>query len=288
MHKLAANSLAILVILSVVTTPVLPAYAQAAAQQQAGEVSARLPQGEIARTGATLAAEPGTDVLWDDLVTTNERGRVRITLGDGSTLNVGSESSLRVVQHDEQSRQTDLTLTFGKMRTRVQGLDQSKGQRFEIRTNTAVLGVIGTDFFVEVLATLTRIIVFEGVVLVRNINPNVRGEVRAGPGMVVLVYVDRPPLSPQQAEAAEAQRSIEETEVGEPLPVPEAVAELIGAPPVKKPGFWQRLYSNKLLFIGVVAAIAAVSISVPVAATTGGKKATGCSVPEPECPVSGP
>jgi len=278
--------LTILVILSVVTAPVLPAYAQAAQQPRAGEVSARLPQGQIARPGEELAADPGVDVLWQDLVTTNPRGRVRLTLGDGSVLNVGSDSSLRVVRSDEQSRQTDLTLTFGKMRTRVQGLDPGQGQRFEIRTNTAVLGVIGTDFFIEVLATLTRIIVYEGLVLVRNIDEDIRDRVTAGPGMVVLVYANQPPVVVQQVEASDLRRSIEDTEIGEALPISEEIAKILEAAPPERRTFWQQLTKNKWLFVGVVAAIATVSISVPLA--TGGKSATGCELPPPSCPVSGP
>jgi ferric-dicitrate binding protein FerR (iron transport regulator) len=172
------------------------------------------------------------------------------------------------------------------MRNRVQGLDTSRGERFEIRTNTAVLGVIGTDFFVEALATLTRIIVYEGLVLVRNINDDISDQVTAGPGMIVLVYADQPPVLTQQVEASDLRQSLEETEIGEELPIPEEVARILEAAPPERRTFWQQVTKNKWLFVGVVAAIATVSISVPLA--TGGKTATGCELPPPSCPVSGP
>ncbi len=282
MHKVTTKLIAVLICACVVIFPTTPAYGQALAQQ-AGEVSARLPQGQIERPGARLVADPGTDVFWDDLVTTDQRGRVRITLGDSSVLNVGSDSSLRVVRHNQQTRQTDMTLTFGKLRSRLQKLDPSRGERFEIRTNTAVLGVIGTHFFVEATATMTRVIVYEGIVLVRNISPAVRGERRVAVGFAVLIFADQPPLSPTPAEPAELVRSYEDTVVDEPVPTAQELIEgevpLLGAEPEKRT-FWQKLTKNKWLFFGAIAAIATVSIAVPVA--TGGKKAEGCSIPP--CP----
>ena len=259
--------LAVLLSACVVLAPILPADAQAA---RAGEVSARIPEASVSRPGQQLVADVGLPVEWNDLVETAARGRVRITLGDGSLLNVGSDSSLRVVQHDQQTRQTDLTLTFGKMRSRLQKL--SPGQRFEIRTNTAVLGVIGTDFFVEATATLTRVIVYEGMVLVRNINPRVAGQKRVGAGATILIYSDQPPLDPQLSAPVEVQESVDDTAVGEALP----------APPPGRAGVLKQLTRHKWLFIAAVAAIATVSIAVPLA--TGGTKATGCEVPAPSCP----
>lgn len=262
--------LAMLVNVSVALAPILPAYAQAA---RAGEVSARIPEASVSRTGLVQAADVGLPVEWNDLVVTAARGRVRITLGDGSLLNVGSDSRLLVVQHNQQSRETDLTLRLGKLRSRLQRL--SPGQRFEIRTNTAVVGVIGTDFFVEATATMTRVIVYEGMVLVRNINPSVAGEKRVAAGTSVLIYAGQPPFDPQATEPAEVLQSLDDTAVGEEP----------AAPVSARQGLWKRLTKNKKnkwLFIAAVAAIATVSIAVPLA--TGGTDATGCEVPEPSCP----
>lgn len=270
MKPMSREVVALLVGAAIVISPVAPVDAQAPpAGQRAGEVSAQLPQGQVARPGERLLANVGTAILWNDLVETDARGRVRITLGDASMLNVGSNSSLRVVQHEQQTRQTDLTLTFGKMRSRLQKL--GGGQRFEIRTNTAVIGVIGTDFFVEATATLTRVIVYEGMVLVRNINPAVPGERRVAAGAVVLIFADQPPFQPMTAEPAELTLSVEDTAVGEELPAPRARVSLM-----------KKLTKNKWLLVGLIAVVAAVSISVPLA--TGGTKASGCEVPSPSCP----
>ncbi|MGH9805455.1 MAG: hypothetical protein ACRD4D_09820, partial [Candidatus Acidiferrales bacterium] len=121
-------------------------------------------------------------------------------------------------------------------------------------------------------ATMTRVIVYEGMVLVRNINPSVAGEKRVAAGSSVLIYAGQLPFEPQATEPAEAQQSLDDTAVGEEL-----------APPVSaRKGLWKRLTKNKWLFIAAVAAIATVSIAVPLA--TGGTDATGCEVPEPSCP----
>lgn len=134
----------------------------------------------------------GTEVLCDDLVET--KARVLVTLDDGSILNVGSNSSLRVVQDNAQTRQTDLTLTFGKMRVRAQKL--STGQRFQVRTATAVLGVMGTDFFVLATGTQTQVIVYEGIVLVQNINAAILGTTQVFAGQQAVVNVGQPPSPP--------------------------------------------------------------------------------------------
>jgi ferric-dicitrate binding protein FerR (iron transport regulator) len=269
---------AILVAAALTLFPVLPANGQAVQPEPAGQVKARLPQGQIYRPAGSLFADPGTEVFWDDLVTTDRQGRMRIMLGDGSLLNIGSDSSLRILRHDKQSRQTNLTLTFGKLRSRLQSVDRNKGEQFTIRTNTAVLGVIGTDFYVEALATSTRVIVYEGLVFVRSIQPIITGVTLVGPGQKVFIHADQPPSAPEPAESAEMQRSIEETDVGESLEDSKAGIIL---PPPEGPSFWRR---NKWLLVGIAAAAAAVAIAVPLA--SGGTRATGCPLPPLECPIS--
>jgi hypothetical protein len=43
---------------------------------------------------------------WNDLLQTEHTGRVRAGLKDGSILSVGSDSELRIVQHDSAAQQT--------------------------------------------------------------------------------------------------------------------------------------------------------------------------------------
>lgn len=187
--------------------------------QKAGQVTASIPAGEIARSPSLIqAAEVGADVLWDDLVTTSPAGRVRLTLEDGSILNVGSNSSLRVVQHDAATQQTDLILTLGQMRVRATKLSKP-GSRFTIRTNTATLGVIGTDFWVMALGDRTIVIVFEGAVTVADIAAAI-ATIHVGPGQQVVVITGQPPGQPFPANPQDYQSALNDTNVGDPLPQP--------------------------------------------------------------------
>src|SRR5260370_1081373 len=85
----------------------IPADISAAPQsagQRAGEVSRVIPAVNIARSGKSITASAKTAVDWQDLVYTQVNARARIALDDGSVLNVGSESSMKVVKHDACAR----------------------------------------------------------------------------------------------------------------------------------------------------------------------------------------
>jgi len=139
-----------------------------AAGQRAGEVSRLIPAVNIARSGKTIPAAAKTAVNWQDLVNTQVNARARIALDDGSVLNVGSDSSIKVVKHDAGAQQTELELTYGKLRTQAQKIAKPDG-KFEVRTPAGVAGVVGTDFFLEYANNSMNVIVFEGQVKVCNL-----------------------------------------------------------------------------------------------------------------------
>jgi hypothetical protein len=207
-----------LLLVSLIASPGTPNLFSQATGQRAGEVAASIPVGEIGRNGDTMPTNVNAEIQWNDRVTTEARGRARLGLDDGSTLNVGSNSSLTVVQHNAASQETDLTLTFGQMRARTRL--QQPGGRFEVRTNTAVIGVIGTDFWVEATATMTRVIVFEGAVEVRSLGGSQRRR-RVGAGMWVTVASDQDPTAPSPPSEEDYHAAIADTEIGEALPIPE-------------------------------------------------------------------
>src|SRR5215470_2955840 len=140
-----------------------------AAGQRAGEVSRVIPAVNIARGAKTIPAAAKTAVNWQDLVNTQANARARIALDDGSVLNVGSDSSIKVVKHDAGAQQTELELTYGKLRTQAQKITKSDG-KFEVKTPAGVAGVVGTDFYVAFDNTTgtMNVIVFEGIVKVCN------------------------------------------------------------------------------------------------------------------------
>lgn len=101
----------------------------------------------------------------DDL-STSKSGRMRIELKDGSTLNVGSESDLKIVKHDPATGETSVDLAAGRLRSRVVKVRQSRS-KFEVMTPNATVAAIGTDFFLDVSHSRTHVIVYSGVVVVR-------------------------------------------------------------------------------------------------------------------------
>ncbi|MGH9788480.1 MAG: FecR family protein, partial [Candidatus Acidiferrales bacterium] len=152
----------------------LPLSVGAQAPDKAGEVSALLPVGRIQRgPNPPTEARLQDAVHWRDWFETEARGRARLALTDGSQINVGSEARFQVLRPQGTTEQTEVELQFGKIRNQVAG---APGKRFEVRTDTAVVGVIGTHFYISRAAGLTTVINFEGKVGVRNADTAVAGE----------------------------------------------------------------------------------------------------------------
>src|SRR5258707_7063355 len=170
------------------------------AGQRAGEVSRVIPAVSIARSGKTITASAKTAVDWQDLVNTQMNARARIALDDGSVLNVGSESSMKVVKHDAGAQQTELELSYGKLRTQAQKIAKPDG-KFEVRTPAGVAGVVGTDFFVEYANNTMNVIAFEGIVKVCNL-AGVCVMVKAGQMTHARTADKSGPLPPTQATLA--------------------------------------------------------------------------------------
>ena len=150
------------------TLVVPPDVAAQAAQQRAGQVSRLIPAVKIQRGAQQVTAAPQAPVFWQDVLNTQRLGRARVALDDGSVLNVGSESSLHVTKHDAGAQQTQLELTYGRIRSQAVRIVKPGGA-YEVRTPTGVAGVVGTDFYVSFLNGIMQIVVFEGMVKFCNL-----------------------------------------------------------------------------------------------------------------------
>ncbi len=113
------------------------------AQSLAGKVTREVPKGTIDRQGKELPLSLNDPVNWNETVHTENRGRLQITLNDGSVLSVGSRSQMKIVKSDAQNQQTDIDLIQGTVKADVQKVTK-QGGHFQIHTKTAVIGVIGT------------------------------------------------------------------------------------------------------------------------------------------------
>lgn len=144
---------------------VLPVLGQPqAAGQQAGQIDAMIPAASV-NSQVAQVKEP---LQWNDLLATEQNGRVRAGLADGSLLSLGSNSQLRIVQHDAASQQTSLEMDYGKVRSQVVKITKPGG-KFEIRTPNAVIGVIGTDLYAAFENGSTTVICYQGRVWVTPI-----------------------------------------------------------------------------------------------------------------------
>ncbi|HTR48625.1 MAG TPA: FecR domain-containing protein [Verrucomicrobiae bacterium] len=132
-----------------------------AAGQHAGQIEAMIP----AASRNDKPAKVKDELQWNDLLKTTKSGRVRAGLSDGSILSVGSDSQLRVVQHDAASQQTSLEMNYGKLRSQVEKITK-QGGKFEVKTPNAVIGAIGTDFYVGFASNKTTVICYQGKVAV--------------------------------------------------------------------------------------------------------------------------
>ncbi len=237
---------------------------------RAGEVSRLIPAVSIARGAKNITASPKTVVDWQDLVNTQANARARIALDDGSVLNVGSDSSLRVVKHDSGAQQTEMELTFGKLRTQAQKIAKPDG-KFEVRTPAGVAGVVGTDFYVafDNSTNTMNVVVFEGLVKVCNL-AGVCVIVKAGQMTAIRSQADSSPLPPSQAPISVLTAATLDTDIGNAAPVVEQ-AHHIG--------------KGTAIGLGILAGIPAVVVPVAVAH---GSHGTGSSAPVTGCSPNNP
>jgi hypothetical protein len=203
-----ARGLALLLSL-LITIPVDVFAEPQGAGQHAGEVSRVIPAVSIARGGKNITASAKTAVDWQDLVNTQANARARIALDDGSVLNVGSDTSLKVVKHDAGAQQTDLEVTVGKIRSQAQKISQPNG-KFEVHTPAGVAGVVGTDFYVAYENNVMTVIVFDGVVKVCNL-AGVCVAVKAGQLTTVRNGDSNGPATPSQANLSTLSEAIAST-----------------------------------------------------------------------------
>ncbi len=183
---------------SLVLGSLLAALATTAEAQKAGAVDAVRPQAIIQRGTAQLSAEKGTSVSWDDLLHTDTQGRLRVQLLDQSLITLGADSQVRVIRQAPSSDQSSLELAYGKIRMRL----VKQPQRFELRTATAVAGVIGTDFGADAsVPGTTHFICLEGEVRISSSDPDIHGSVICKGGYMTDVKAGQPPAEPTPATA---------------------------------------------------------------------------------------
>lgn len=227
--------------------------------QRAGQVDRLIPAVSIDRNTKIITASPKSVVDWEDLLNTQVNGRARVALDDGSVLNVGSESSLRVVKHDAGAQQTQLELTYGKLRSEAQKITKPDGN-FEVHTPAGVAGVVGTKFYTDydnTTQTMT-VLVYEGVVRVCNLQ-GVCVLVKAGQMSDVRRGDNSAPTGPVQAALDVLMAGVQSTEVG-------------GAPGAEPVQTVSHVGKGTIITVGILGALVP-AVVVPIVTQRGGSAA---------------
>ena len=207
---------------------ITPALADTADSQRAGEVKALIPA--ASRNTQPVKVKDGLE--WNDLLKTDSQGRLRVGLTDGSILSLGSSSELKVVQHDAVSQQTSTELNYGKLRNQVVKITKPDG-KYEVKTPNAVIGVVGTDFYVGYAGNQTTVICYVGKVAVTptagakvlksdNASPGSNSTVNLVAGQMVVIGPQVPPggYEASSTPAPVAEASLRDTNVpDQPLSV---------------------------------------------------------------------
>ena len=99
-------------------------------------------------------AKRGIRLYKGDTVMTLKYGKVRFKLNDGSILSLASETKLKLTQSvyekKKKRRSSFLQMALGKARFFVVKVLSFKRSEFKVKTPTAVCGVRGSDFILEV------------------------------------------------------------------------------------------------------------------------------------------
>ena len=193
-------------------------------------------------------------VYLNDSVRTKPQSKVKLAFKDGSELNLGHNSEVKITEFHynpaEKLQQSTFQAARGIVRAKVGKLKNPKS-RFEIRTATAICGVMGTEYVVEIPgAGLTKVSSIKDNVVARNVDPKIAGETKLGSKQTCEIPAGKAPGPAKDAGKASVLALIESTTIVRG-----------GA------GFWGGAsIATKAAVIGGGAAVVGTGITVPVVA----------------------
>ncbi len=96
-----------------------------------------------------------------DTLRTFDRGRLRLSLNDGSIITIASDSRLTISRSvynpAEKERSSFIDMGIGKVRFWIKKMVGFDRPEFKVKTRTAILGVRGSDFIVRAGADFTEV-----------------------------------------------------------------------------------------------------------------------------------
>jgi len=132
---------------------------------------------DVMRSGQlpAIPAKLGDGMQPKDVLRTKSASKARITFMDKSTLAIGPQSKIAIedylVDPVQKKRNAVLQLFRGVAQVVVSKIYKVEEPNFVVKTNTAIMGVRGTQFGVQILPNSSTIMNFEGLLQVGNILP---------------------------------------------------------------------------------------------------------------------
>ena len=187
-----------------------------------GTVVAVRGEAYIDRGGKRIPVRVGESILLHDRIETARDSTVEILFPDEAILVLTSQTIIEVKEHRFTGAGGDLRSVFGLAKGLVRVLMEklfSEGSLFQMETDNAIAGVVGTDFIVryDPVRETTQIFVFEGIVRLRSIREAVREIRYLKAGEFAEVIGDRPPSAPRLIRKGVEEMLKRETSIEEQL-----------------------------------------------------------------------
>lgn len=172
----------------------------------------------ISGVGEERSASKNDDLSSKDEIKTLINSRVRVLFKDGTMLNVGPDTRLKIEEYlfseEKDELIARLKLLFGKMRGTI--VRHRKEVTFEIKSPVAVVAVRGTDFIVTCNKENgeTSLFVLDGKVEAKNVMAHVVGTVAVLPGNSTTVRQGEVPTPPIRYDIRRINKMIKKIGVG--------------------------------------------------------------------------
>lgn len=161
-------------------------------------------EAEILRGGKTpgVKATVNDAVNEGDVLRTKRQARIEARMTDGSSLALNELTQLEVKKYTAGANpDAFIDATQGQLRVIVSDVFAKRKESFRVKTPTAIVGVQGTEFVLQIAIGITRVFLTHGSLSVRNALPDIAGIRILSPGQTTRVESGRPPAPPEKRNA---------------------------------------------------------------------------------------
>lgn len=193
-------------------------------QEETGTVVFVLGKAFVKRVGTEIQLKEGDKIYENDMIRTEGTSKIKIYFNDDSVLTLGENTTLSLEEYKlsliDDKRSVVLNLIRGRLRAIIGKIFSGEGSIYNIKTPTSITGVRGTHFYIFSMEKLTRVVLFSGELLLRNVLETVAGEMILKSGQMSIVPENMPPADPVRISDEEQNSLILETEIYEEEGIP--------------------------------------------------------------------